>query len=306
MSKININELEALNSSPGNLKLTPDGSGVLNVSGDTSGTLQLTNSGGNNVKIKGPDNSSAQNYTLTLPTTAGTQDQYLQVDSISGSGSTAVGQLSYVAVTPPNANNIDANQITDGTMPTSRYSTASIGGGYGLVSTSVLTAGNNVTNIIFNNLAANSMYKIICPAIEQQTQAELVIDFLDGNDVAQSNIYQTYFNSYNYNNEFTNLSRTNINPGTSYYHFGFEATICTGDPGSSSSSASGHGTAKRSWMHIVGQIREDRKMFNSWSSYYHNGSGNTQRIHGIKIRQNNGNNIQGGGTELYLYKYNEG
>ena len=300
MSKINVNELEAKTANS-NLTLIPDGSGILNIGGDTSGTLQLTNASGKNVKIQAPANSSAQNYTLTLPTTAATQDQYLQVDSISGSGSTAVGQLGYVAVTPPNANNIPADQITSGIMPTDRYSVASLGGGYGLVSTTILTAGNNVTNIIFNNLDANSTYKIICPAMELQTDARILVDFLDQNDAQQQSINQTYFSNYTYSNNYqNNTDKTIFNPDNVHYHFGFEATICTGDPNA------GSNNAKRAWMHVVGQIRSDRLMFNSWSSFTYNSGGNTQRIHGVKFRHQYGNNIQGGGTELYLYKYNEG
>ena len=66
----------------GNIILTPNGTGMLEVKGNTNaGTIQLNcedNSHG--VKIKGPPHSASQSYTLTLPSSI-TNNYYLKTDS---------------------------------------------------------------------------------------------------------------------------------------------------------------------------------------------------------------------------------
>ena len=62
--------------------------------GSTGGTLQLNcevNSHG--VKLRSPAHSAGQSYTLTLPTGNLTAGNVLKINSISGSGATAIGQL---------------------------------------------------------------------------------------------------------------------------------------------------------------------------------------------------------------------
>ena len=47
------------------------------------------------VKLSSPDHSGGQSYTMKLPATNITAGKFLKVDSISGSGATAIGQLSF-------------------------------------------------------------------------------------------------------------------------------------------------------------------------------------------------------------------
>ena len=70
----------------GNIKLTPNGTGVIEVkgAGGADGTLQLNCSANSHgVKIKSPPHSAAASYTLTLPDTDGSANQVLKTD---GSG----------------------------------------------------------------------------------------------------------------------------------------------------------------------------------------------------------------------------
>jgi len=71
----------------GNIKLNPNGTGVVEVKGDGSsadGTLQLNCSqNSHGVKIKSPPHSAGASYTLTLPNTDGAANQVLKSD---GSG----------------------------------------------------------------------------------------------------------------------------------------------------------------------------------------------------------------------------
>ena len=64
--------------------------------GSTDGTLQLNcrvNSHG--IKLASPPHSAGQSYTLTFPTGNVTADKFLKVVSVSGSGTTGIGQLSF-------------------------------------------------------------------------------------------------------------------------------------------------------------------------------------------------------------------
>ena len=62
--------------------------------GTTDGTLQLNCSqNSHGVKIASPAHSAGQSYTLTLPTGNLTAGNVLKINSITGSGTTAVGQL---------------------------------------------------------------------------------------------------------------------------------------------------------------------------------------------------------------------
>ena len=65
-------------------------------SGQTDGYIQLNceqNSHG--IKLKSPSHSSSQSYTIIMPDNQIAQDKFMKVKSITGSGSTAVGQLEF-------------------------------------------------------------------------------------------------------------------------------------------------------------------------------------------------------------------
>ena len=82
------------------LKLRPKGTGNIEVMGATNpGSIQLNceqNSHG--IQLMSPAHSSGQSYTLKFPTGNVTADRFLKVASVSGSGTTGVGQLSFAEV----------------------------------------------------------------------------------------------------------------------------------------------------------------------------------------------------------------
>ena len=93
---VQANELNT-STTNGNIKVTPNGTGLFEIKGNTNdGTLQLNcNQNSHGVKIKSPAHSAGQSYTLILPDNQIAADKVLKVKSISGSGATAVGQLEY-------------------------------------------------------------------------------------------------------------------------------------------------------------------------------------------------------------------
>lgn len=84
----------------GKLNLISDSSSAgLTIKGDggsENGTLQLNCSqNSHGVKLSSPAHSSGQSYELILPTGNVTANKFLKVASVSGSGATGVGQLSF-------------------------------------------------------------------------------------------------------------------------------------------------------------------------------------------------------------------
>ena len=83
-----------------NLKVGPKGTGLVEVLGaDNPGSIQLNceqNSHG--IKLTSPAHTSGQSYELKFPTGNVTAGTFLKVESVSGSGTTGVGQLSFGTV----------------------------------------------------------------------------------------------------------------------------------------------------------------------------------------------------------------
>ena len=116
----------------GNVKLTPNGTGVVEVkgAGGNDGTLQLNCSANSHgVKIKSPPHSAAASYTLTLPDDDGAASEFLQTDG-SGNLSWAAGGgadlyiANPVSATDPTAGGDNAVGIGDGADATGNDSIA--------------------------------------------------------------------------------------------------------------------------------------------------------------------------------------
>ncbi len=84
-----------------NLKVGSKGTGLIEVLGATNpGSIQLNcESNSHGIKLTSPAHSAGQSYELKFPTNNVTAGKVLKVDSISGSGTTAVGQLTFGEVT---------------------------------------------------------------------------------------------------------------------------------------------------------------------------------------------------------------
>ena len=84
----------------GNITATPNGTGLVEIGGNTNpGTIQLNcENNSHGIKLQSPAHSSSQSYTLKFPTGNVTADRFLKVASVTGSGTTGVGQLSFAEV----------------------------------------------------------------------------------------------------------------------------------------------------------------------------------------------------------------
>ena len=99
-SDTNSGNITITDGANGNITATPNGTGEVVVGGNTNpGTLVLNcESNSHGIKLQSPAHSSGQSYTLKFPTGNVTADRFLKVDSVSGSGATGVGQLSFAEV----------------------------------------------------------------------------------------------------------------------------------------------------------------------------------------------------------------
>jgi hypothetical protein len=133
-----------------NLRLRPKGTGVIEAMGATNpGSIQLNcESNSHGIKLTSPPHSSGQSYELKFPTGNVTADRFLKVASITGSGTTAVGQLSFA-------------EVSGGTswqaVKTSNF-TAAAGEGYFINTTSnvitmTLPAGSIGSEVVFIDYA---------------------------------------------------------------------------------------------------------------------------------------------------------
>ena len=84
----------------GAITATPNGTGEVVIGGNTNpGTLVLNcENNSHGIKLQSPAHASSQSYTLKFPTGNVTADRYLKVDSVTGSGTSGVGQLSFAEV----------------------------------------------------------------------------------------------------------------------------------------------------------------------------------------------------------------
>ena len=124
MSKVIVDEIQT-DTTNGNVRVIPNGTGALEVKGDGSSNdakLQLNcyaNTHG--VKIKSPAHTHSQEYTMILPDNNIAADKVLKVKSIvSGSGTSAVGQLEFGDAGDPSGLlkegvNITAGKLSDNT-----------------------------------------------------------------------------------------------------------------------------------------------------------------------------------------------
>ena len=94
---LDTNDNQIITVSNRDLELYPNGTGAVEVGGNTNpGTLILNcEANSHGIKLQSPAHSAGQSYTIKFPTGNITADRFLKVESVTGSGTTGVGQLSF-------------------------------------------------------------------------------------------------------------------------------------------------------------------------------------------------------------------
>ena len=182
----------------------------LSIKGDgtTDGTVQLNCSqNSHGVKIASPAHSSGQSYTIKLPTENIAADKIMKVASITGSGTSAVGQLSFID-TPV--------------------------GGLKLLN---VTTVNNAASIIYNNTlitSAHDVYKIVWSnyvPITNDTTLRLQVSTDNGSNFLAA----TNGRRYNQINGSSHANEASVNAGTNSILMGLALSgtpangVCSGE-----------------------------------------------------------------------------
>ena len=94
---LDTNDKNIVTASNRDLNLYPNGTGAVEIGGNTNpGTIILNcESNSHGIKLQSPAHSAGQSYTIKFPTGNITAGKFLKVDSVSGSGTTGIGQLSF-------------------------------------------------------------------------------------------------------------------------------------------------------------------------------------------------------------------
>ena len=94
---LDTNNNNIITASNRDLNLYPNGTGAVEIGGNTNpGTIILNcENNSHGIKLQSPAHSAGQSYTIKFPTGNITAGKFLKVASITGSGATGVGQLSF-------------------------------------------------------------------------------------------------------------------------------------------------------------------------------------------------------------------
>jgi len=314
MSKIKVSDIEP-NSLNSDLTITPNGTGIFEVIGKNNGTLQINSINNiDKVKIKSPPNSAAQNYTMILPTSSPTANKFLKIDSITGSGSSAIGQLEF-ATPPADLTQLNANNFTSGTIAADRYNlTGSVGGGLQLIQKAEPSV--STSTITFSNLENGGMYRLLMNTLCNGA-GRVKMEWLDSSGNPYSN--KIHYANYrvdaiagsswanNLNDDYWDNDssasvidfKCGLSDSNRYY---FECEIGTGIPTSN--------YTKNNFMIAKGLARGiGRSKTELFAGFKESGGQpqTTDRIYGIKIYFQSGSIAKTfeSGTKILLYKYNQ-
>ena len=287
MSKLNVDQIEA-NGTNSNVKVVGKGvGGACEIKGATNdATLQLNCSAqSHGVKLKAPSDSAGQNYTMILPDNQIATNKLLKVKSVTGSGESAVGQLEFADEPNVDVTNLNAENITTGTIPAARFPAdidADKGSVLQLISKTTVIS---TTAFIQFSLDASSTYKIIGKDIRLSTNAFLQVSFppsslsfSNWSDDGGSN----FVHQSGYNNSYATLQH---NASNTYYSSLFNFTMEVG-------TAADH-VYYRSYGHA-----SDKWYSFSYSVGY---SRSSTGLSTIRITPASGTFTSG--TEVILYKY---
>lgn len=218
MAKLKVNEIEATSTNQDLKVVTKGSTGALEVKGDTDeGTLRLNCSvQSHGVKLKAPPSSSGQSYTMVMPDNQIAANKLFKVKSVTNDSA----QLEY-ADTPTAAaflTNLDASNLTSGTLPNAAFPSFPGTGGAGLklVHSAKVPAGSGVATLEITNLAQDKLYYILGQNITCATgsygKSFVSIQWLDSSGSAQSNIDWNIFHYETQHTNYTNYSTIDLKP----------------------------------------------------------------------------------------------
>lgn len=312
MAKLKVDEIETTSTNQDLKVITKGSTGAVEVKkGQTgqNGTLQLNCSAqSHGVKLKAPPDSAGQSYTMAMPDNQIAASKLLKVKSVTNNSA----QLEYGDV-PTAASvlvNLDAQNLTSGTLPSSAFPTfpASAGAGLKLAYSSKVTTDNSIQQIDLTGIAADKMYYVIIRNMTAETSGGSkgfpIMQFLDS-----SNNPQTYveYNKHYYANSYTtaggsstdyvDMRPVDYNFYSSTAKFNFNGYLSTHANHNDWIILKGHSTGFASETHI--------EIFAAWTSSQRN----NRSINGLRFLPRdyylNTNLYFQSGTEILIYQLME-
>jgi hypothetical protein len=295
MAKLNVDEIEA-NGTNSNVKVVAKGTdGSCEIKAATNdATLQLNCSAQTHgVKLKTPDNTAGQNYTMILPDNQIAANKLLKVKSVSGTGVSAVGQLEYADAPSSDisSTSLNADNITSGSLPAARFPTFAGSTGAALEKVSEQTVGStDVSEIIITGFEDDTMYKLVVPQLKRSSSGSNYINWLDSSNTNINSLQQERFYWQNSSYPDRGLSSTSYQIGTdTCASLGFVADISN--------------KAGNMWM-IMHGFGHDQTFYGKVENYV-TSSNNTDRIYGLRFHPNSSSAYYIEGSKVILYKYKE-
>tara|TARA_B100000282_G_C31732173_1_gene491549 strand:- start:53 stop:934 length:882 start_codon:yes stop_codon:yes gene_type:complete len=292
MSKIKVDTIESSNQ---NIKLTPNGTGDVEVkgAGGADGTLKLNSSDGvNGVKLKSPPHSANQSQTLILPDNSPTQGDFLKVKSVTGTSPDKVAQLEYAVIPEPDITQLNASNITSGTVPAARFPSSLPGSAAALQLINFTQVVGLISYADITNLDDDSVYLIVLDSIWCQNSSSngLGVRFLDSSGSPYTGSvhmgYYHYWGTYNYTSG-TNMLE--MYTGYSGDKFAYYVTVST--------------KGGNAWLQSSGMtLGLDSNHGRLYASFKPSAASN--RIYGLRFTGNSWGGIESN-SRIFTYKYLE-
>lgn len=301
MAKLKVDEIEAISTNQDVKVITKGSTGALEIKGDTNdATLQLNCSAqSHGVKLKAPPSSAGQNYTMVTPDNQIAASKLLKVKSVTNNSA----QLEYGDV-PTAASvlvNLDAGNLTSGTLPAARYPTfpASAGASLKLINSSKVTSDDTIQQIDFTNIPSDQVFYIVGRNIRLNNTGYPVMEWLNSSNQRHSYLqiakhWQT--GSYAGNTSGSSVNQIDMRGNWSNYK---DAYSFTGYFSTNSTSMD--------WMMINGMgTGMNESIFEIFASFTHNYR-YTKTISGLRFKAYSGSSQRSfqTGSEILIYQFME-
>jgi len=211
MAKLKVDEIEPISTNQNIKVITKGSTGALEIKGDTNdATLQLNCSAqSHGVKLKAPPSSAGQNYTMVTPDNQIAASKLFKVKSVTNNSA----QLEY-GDAPTAASvlvNLDAGNLTSGTLPAARFPSfpASAGASLKLINSSKVTSDNTIQQIDFTGLPSDQVFFIVGRNIKLSGNGYPLMEWLDSSNQRQG--YLQIAKHYQTTSYQGNISGSHIN-----------------------------------------------------------------------------------------------
>ena len=179
---LDTNGQQIVTTSAGNLKLYPDGAGVVEIGGgggSNDGTIQLNCSANSHgIKLASPPHSAGQSYTLTFPSTSPNANDFISTDASGNLKFTKLTAGTGITITNPDSAGdfVITNTVSAGISDVVSDTSPELGGNLSVNGNSIVSTSNGDINITPDNNGKVVIDGINYPQADGQAGDFLVTD----------------------------------------------------------------------------------------------------------------------------------